>query len=774
MEDMIKSIEKIQNMGVYRDYKKPISMVDFKKYNLFYGWNGSGKSTLSRLMQMLESKNANGKCQFKILQSDGNSVTEKNIQDFNENIFVFNEDFIKKNIDWNGKIESILLLSETKIVEINELKALKDELHGTDKTKGLNFENESHNKELEIELAELGKILTATAKNIKGQLQVIATTDSYYSNYNRTKVEKFIRDNLLELQQNKMVLDDVDVISYSQAAKPFQKEDIVLFKYYGNIAEIRNKENNLNELVKSAITAKVIEELRDDKQLSDWVEKGLIIHEDRRTCAFCDGIILENRVEKLENHYNDAMKKLKICLTENIEFFKLIQSNNDFTKIDLERFYPEFKAQAESLQESILETSKVLNICLESVITILVSKHENPFTTFDYSCQNVSVKVEEIIEEINKLNNVIDCHNKKNKEFEDITKAAKKKLEGHYINVQLQELTYFQKEMQYEKNQKKTAKEKEVIIEKSRRVELLEAELSNEALGAEEFNLKLEKFLGYGDIRLVFDKVNKGYKVVRNGAEEAENLSEGEKTSIAFLYFITKLHENGNNVENSILVIDDPISSFDSNKIFHAYAFLKSECKNYKQLFVLTHNYSYYSLMLGWFKKETIKILDKKQPNYALYKIEVDILDGVRNGFIRSAGAGMTQSSEYDYVFYNVYKFKDNVLNKEELIYSGNVARKLVESFLSFKFPAQRGDLKSLLDKAFPRKEDEIDREEIYRFINAYSHHKFIDVTEQLDMDILDACIENVIGKVLDMIKRLDEEHYIAMIKRAEDECCLN
>jgi wobble nucleotide-excising tRNase len=404
----------------------------------------------------------------------------------------------------------------------------------------------------------------------------------------------------------------------------------------------------------------------------------------------------------------------------------------------------------------------------------MTNKIENPFATIEYTCQNLSVKVSEIIEKIYELNHIIESHNKKNKEFEEITKAAKRKLEGHYINVQLQELSYFQKEEQYGENKTKIAKAKEIIDEKVRKTEFLEAELSNEALGAEEFNLKLKKFLGYGDIQLEFDKVQKGYKIVRNGIEEAKNLSEGEKTSIAFLYFITKLHENGNNIEDATLIIDDPISSFDSNKIFHAYAFLKSECKNAKQLFVLTHNYSYYSLMLGWFNKETIKIGDKKQPNYALYKIEVDILDGKRNGFIRSAGTGLTQSSEYDYVFYNVYKFKDKVLNKEELIYAGNLARKLVESFLSFKFPAQRGDLKALLDKAFPGKEDEIDREEIYRFINVYSHHKFIDVTEQLDMDILDACLENVIEKVLDMIKRLDEEHYIAMIKRAVEECYLN
>ena len=53
---MIKSIDSIKNFGIYRDYKKPNSLEDFKRYNLFYGWNGSGKSTLSRLLHMIENK----------------------------------------------------------------------------------------------------------------------------------------------------------------------------------------------------------------------------------------------------------------------------------------------------------------------------------------------------------------------------------------------------------------------------------------------------------------------------------------------------------------------------------------------------------------------------------------------------------------------------------------------------------------------------------------------------------------------------------------------
>ena len=85
----------------------------------------------------------------------------------------------------------------------------------------------------------------------------------------------------------------------------------------------------------------------------------------------------------------------------------------------------------------------------------MANRLENPFTTFEYIGQNISIKIDEFIKKIHNLNHLIACHNKKNKEFEDITKAAKKMLEGHYINVQLQELTYFQKEIQYDDNQKK-------------------------------------------------------------------------------------------------------------------------------------------------------------------------------------------------------------------------------------------------------------------------------------------------------------------------------
>ncbi|TOB56650.1 AAA family ATPase, partial [Vibrio parahaemolyticus] len=103
----------------------------------------------------------------------------------------------------------------------------------------------------------------------------------------------------------------------------------------------------------------------------------------------------------------------------------------------------------------------------------------------------------------------------------------------------------------------------------------LEAELSNESIAVDPFNDELAKFLGRTELKLEFDAKEKGYKISRNGTGKlANNLSEGEKTAIAFVYFVTKLKEHDNDIKETIVVVDDPVSSFDSNHLFHSYSFL--------------------------------------------------------------------------------------------------------------------------------------------------------------------------------------------------------
>jgi wobble nucleotide-excising tRNase len=100
------------------------------------------------------------------------------------------------------------------------------------------------------------------------------------------------------------------------------------------------------------------------------------------------------------------------------------------------------------------------------------------------------------------------------------------------------------------------------------------------------------------------------YEVIRTDTGEiAENLSEGEKNFIAFLYFQQMVFGSetaeGDNREK-IVVIDDPVSSMDSSALFIVSAQVRKMieiCRNnadnrnplvpgnfIKQIFILTHN----------------------------------------------------------------------------------------------------------------------------------------------------------------------------------------
>lgn len=125
-------------------------------------------------------------------------------------------------------------------------------------------------------------------------------------------------------------------------------------------------------------------------------------------------------------------------------------------------------------------------------------------------------------------------------------------------------------------------------------------------------------------------------------------------------------------------MIDDPISSFDSNKLFSAYAYMKSQCDETKQLFVLTHNYHFFSLILGWFNKKYIKDSNgHKIPNFNIYRVENRFENDTRCALLNNGGESLKQATDYDYIFYTIYSYSlkdDKSLSKTRDVMSlGNL-----------------------------------------------------------------------------------------------------
>jgi wobble nucleotide-excising tRNase len=98
-------------------------------------------------------------------------------------------------------------------------------------------------------------------------------------------------------------------------------------------------------------------------------------------------------------------------------------------------------------------------------------------------------------------------------------------------------------------------------------IRVLERKLSAASKGAERINELLLAYFGKDDLRVEVSP-DKRFQIVRGGVV-AKNLSEGEKTAIAFAYFITRVQDGQHPLADTRVVIDDPVSSLDVNHLFN-------------------------------------------------------------------------------------------------------------------------------------------------------------------------------------------------------------
>lgn len=774
---MIKKINHIKNFGIYTNYVDDRNIDEFKQYNLFYGWNGSGKSTLARLFRLLEKKDNitnYENLKFKIEMDDGSIITEENLNEFNKNVFVYNEDFIKDNIDWDGTVNSILLLSKDKIEETKELNEIKHQLEGSKSTntKGL-VDNLSILKSEQVTKGNIiEKSLSDIAKNMKNKFIDLGLKISYHLNYDKTKLKKIIEDKKDILFSEQQYLNYEEELELRKKISPEEKNAIKDTTIKIDKNEIEKLLNDINQVLKATVTANVIDRLKQNSEISSWVESGLKLHKemDTKTCEFCGGEISEVRINELDHHFNDEMNLLK----NTISSLKSKVANNvldiRYLNLDYNSFFPEYKDSVLDLNRQLEVQADEINKEYENFINTLDKKNNNPFEPMEVETASVISKIILFNDIIDKFKTVIDNHNNKIKNREEIINESVKKIEINFAKEFLSQIQYIDKVKELDTISQKIGVDSIQVKLLSDKVKQLEATLSNEVLAADEFNKKLEQFIGHNEIELRFNQDKKGYEIIRvHENNHAKDLSEGERTAISFVYFMTKIKENGNKIEDLILIIDDPISSFDSNKLFNGYAYLKMECDKAKQLFLMTHNFNYFKLIRGWIKNKKIKIGDDRIDNYEIYKIEPKNIGDKRHGMICNAGITLNQTSEYDYVFYQVYKYYKNGIGSNEIYICGNASRKLVESFLSFKFPSQRANLEDLLGQAF-KNESSIMKDRIYRFINMYSHYITIGVEDELDEDNLISESSTIIKEIINMIERLDPIHYKSMKKWAEKE----
>ncbi|HUH19384.1 AAA family ATPase [Albibacterium sp.] len=750
---MISKITKVNGFGVLDNFESKDAK-PFNRYNLVYGWNGSGKTTLARLFRCLEMKSNHiefSDCDFSIDFLDKTKVESKNYE-HSFDIRVFNQDFANDNINlFDSQTKPIVFISKEKVEEKKELDRQKVLIK---EKKADIIKMEEERDDLEKKIDELHK---SSGKSIKDFLLGTTYANVTYNKNTSVSIWKTLPkdDQLegLELSEAELSVEK----SYTLVNSKKENISLSILPIDIDFEKISEVEREVAELIAVNITSKVIDRLKENPEISEWVSRGLILHQttQSKNCEFCGNALQSERLDALQGHYNKEYAALQDRISNQIS--KLEKGIRSELAIVSHLLYDSLKLDYNNALETLNDKLKLVNARINEWIEQLKDKRDNPFVCFEINLIDATI-FREFNEELNKLKKIIIEHNEISSSYAELAEKAKKKIESHFVSQLSVEHDLPGNEKSLNEIHGKIKKENEELGKINDVIKTIEDELKSDTLAIGEINTKLHKFLGRNDIALI--RQDEGGYQLKRGKNIARNLSEGEKTAISLIYFFSKIQENDANISRQIIVLDDPISSFDSNHLFNAASLIKNQCLHASQLFVLTHNFWFFKQIRDWMSKT------KDSANFYV----------VRKGVLSNAGSSLTKfHSEYQYVFNCVLSYQDLEEFDDSICFTmANSIRRLLEAFTSFKTPHSSGFI-GALEIAEKKGLTAQQRDRIYYFLNKYSH---LDRIESFDTTIEPLLEEgkNVVEDVLSLIKKLDEDHYASMLKvcNYEDKLIMN
>ncbi len=763
---MISKINKIKKLGIFDSYVPLPTLKDFKKYNLIYGWNGCGKTTLTRLFSSLEMGFNEEYPDLEYEIQNESSLRFTNGAQFNQKIRIFNQDYVSNNLAIReGKTKSItLILGDASKEVVSQIEEDEKSIF----KKNLDLSN--GNKILELKEKTRDKIFSDVAKNIYTAIFGSAIRN-YKSNNAKDDFKKLAKKNILQD-------GDLDKLIVAVKQSPLPLIDPLKNIEFDILnserkESLKDKIQQIVDASKSLVAEKVesifIERLRNNREISNWVETGLKIHLNNKSsrCEFCSQQIPQIRIDELSKYFNEADKILKEKIDVLIGEINIVKEKIEGSKNipDIARLYKELMEEYKIASINFPRIADHLLIEIEKFIEILKDKKAK--TTESESLDN-EINLSEFEDAFTRINNFINTHNKKTSAFEKEQEANIEKIKEHYlssisdevISVE-EEIKKLKEDIEILKNGDKNKPEDLGINQLNLRIIENRSKVSSTQKACLDINKGLETFLGRKE--LVFEshkikikdengndtEIDDGYLIKREG-KIVKNLSEGEKTAIAFVYFIIHLKDPSFNKEEGIIVIDDPISSLDSNSIFQAFSFLKNSVKDTQQVFILTHNFDFLRLLLNWLSYRDLK------NDSSFYMINNRETSLGREAFIDKLDDDLEKyETEYNYLFNKLINFESK--GTIESVYNlPNITRKVLETFLMFRVPSNDSFYKKLeyLKTYF----DENKITAIYKFTNDQSH-----ITGKGFGPCLVPETQKVVKYMLDLIEATFPDHYRIM-----------
>jgi wobble nucleotide-excising tRNase len=803
---MIRKILKLVKIGKFSSISQER---DFKyggkgqNCNIVFGFNGSGKTTLSNTFSLFADNSfiseEEKKDIFDDIKNDDNSVVELSLQGnsnikypanriYSKNFYIFNSNFVATHVfnGTKGRLKKFLNISgEIKNKEIDsinqQIKTLDEEMEK------LRIENKKFNEKYEEITKEKSKRFGKTL-NEKKRLTTQDLSNVQLSNSTIEKLESNISslsaDYELSRKQDDLNVDlgELRQLTFDPVTFDFDRIDEILAKNIQQLSKevLEKKITEIQSLFSDELRQQSVE--RWFKYGKDVLEK--ITEHKGKNCPICN--------TDISNRFDLLLKDYRGYFDESYENFILeLKTKTDEISAVI-TLLDQYEKNAEKLDKLFAKYEKLLDQLLFEEFDFSTIK--NDFTALE---KVLKAKNDNIQSDLNKPASISDNLTKLNEtimKFQNLKTSILSILESKKLNADtieknirqtyneiiVLEFNNFDKSgtlEKYRNNNKRIS-----VIEESNSEGLpflkdkLREELKKLKAESKSISTYLVKMgIDHFDIDINENEQDENivikYKNSTNDKNKLKNcLSDGEKTALAFAYFLSKFENEINTpakVKDSVVVIDDPISSLDDNRLYSTAHLIRRNFEEVNQLIVLSHNF----LFLKFFN------------SFCCGEANCLFLDGEKITDLPDELENF--ETPYFYMLKSIIDFLDqskkNVNYNEAKRYLPNFIRRVLETFLSFKFSrtvnrvgGHRSPGLHEFDKNIDNTdmEDKIKKElkdkiaEINGIANAHSHGNAHHTQE--NFYIFEADLKTLSQNAISVIETMDNLHKTCFVKIQE------